>query len=126
MQFDRVMSMMRYWPAKGTAGLARSRVSGKRRSPAPPASRTPSVSLIFLFPQGWSVWTLSPSDAQSKVRVQRETRVYHAEVDFVSCGQEGRTAATAGGSAGPEGGSEKLGFRGVVGLVNTDAQRLQK
>src|ERR1700722_15761184 len=51
MQFERVISMMRYWPAKGTAGLARSRVRGKSRSPAPPASRTPSVSLIVQLPQ---------------------------------------------------------------------------
>src|SRR5579859_2742538 len=33
-------------PPKVTAGLARSRVSGYRRSPAPPASNTPSVSFI--------------------------------------------------------------------------------
>src|ERR1035438_4182092 len=46
MQLERVMSMMRYCPPKGTAGLARSRVRGKSRSPAPPASNTPSVSLI--------------------------------------------------------------------------------
>ncbi len=38
-------------PPKGTAGLARSRVSGKRRSPAPPASRTPSVSFIVMASQ---------------------------------------------------------------------------
>src|ERR1700678_2464061 len=49
MQLERVMSMMRYWPANGTAGLARSRVSGKSRSPAPPASNTPRVSLIVLY-----------------------------------------------------------------------------
>ena len=34
MQLERVISIMRYCPAKGTAGLARSRVSGKSRSPA--------------------------------------------------------------------------------------------
>src|ERR1700722_20711057 len=28
-------------PPKGTAGLARSRVKGQRRSPCPPANRTP-------------------------------------------------------------------------------------
>src|SRR5580704_10226540 len=33
-------------PPKVTAGLARSRVSGYSRSPAPPASKTPSVSFI--------------------------------------------------------------------------------
>src|SRR5688572_28496701 len=32
-----VKSMMRYRPPKGTAGLARSAVSGYRREPAPPA-----------------------------------------------------------------------------------------
>src|SRR6266702_3738145 len=49
MQLERVMSMMRYWPAKGTAGLARLRVRGKSRSPAPPASSTLSVSLMFVI-----------------------------------------------------------------------------
>ncbi len=29
MQLERVMSIMRYWPAKGTAGFARSRVRGE-------------------------------------------------------------------------------------------------
>src|SRR5580765_1666431 len=53
MQFDKVMSIMRYWPANGTAGLARSRVRGKSLSPAPPASRTPSVSLIFSDLRAW-------------------------------------------------------------------------
>ena len=43
--------MIRYWPAKGTAGLARSRVRGNSRSPAPPASSTPSVSLMIHLPQ---------------------------------------------------------------------------
>src|SRR5262249_35893746 len=33
-------------PPKLTAGLARSRVRGYKRSPAPPASNTPNVSLI--------------------------------------------------------------------------------
>src|SRR2546423_6311642 len=46
MQLDRVMSMMRYSAPKGTAGLARSRVSGHRRSPCPPARRTPMASRI--------------------------------------------------------------------------------
>src|SRR5579872_106978 len=36
-------SMIRYLPPKGTAGLARSRVSGKRRVPLPPASTIPST-----------------------------------------------------------------------------------
>src|SRR6516162_10489748 len=33
--------MILYFPAKGTAGLARSLVSGKRRVPLPPASTIP-------------------------------------------------------------------------------------
>src|SRR5580765_5506381 len=37
MQLLRTKSMMRYGPPKYTAGLARSLVSGYRRSPAPPA-----------------------------------------------------------------------------------------
>src|SRR5271165_6112381 len=45
-QLERVMSMMRYMPPNVTAGLARSRVRGYRRSPAPPASRTPRVSFM--------------------------------------------------------------------------------
>src|SRR5882724_9478490 len=44
MQLESVMSMMRYSPPKGTAGLARSRVSGHRRSPWPPARSTPMAS----------------------------------------------------------------------------------
>src|SRR5580700_1060269 len=38
-------------PPKVTAGLARSRVRGYRRSPAPPASKTPSVSLMLVIPE---------------------------------------------------------------------------
>src|SRR6266403_5890080 len=44
MQFERVMSTMRYSAPNGTAGLARSRVSGHRRSPWPPARSTPMAS----------------------------------------------------------------------------------
>src|SRR3954471_2950058 len=51
-------------PPKVTAGLARSRVSGYRRSPAPPASKTPSVSFIgFRFDAAFgpeeAPWSLS-------------------------------------------------------------------
>src|SRR5208337_2216618 len=38
-----VKSMMRYLPPKGTAGLARSAVSGCNREPTPPAKRTVNV-----------------------------------------------------------------------------------
>src|SRR4051794_23596642 len=38
MQLLSVKSMMRYGPPKYTAGFARSLVSGKSRSPAPPAN----------------------------------------------------------------------------------------
>src|ERR1035438_2701982 len=37
-RLDRTKSTMRYWPPNGTAGLARSFVSGYRRVPLPPAS----------------------------------------------------------------------------------------
>src|SRR5512144_2584888 len=39
-QFDSVKSMMRYFPAKGTAGFARFSVSTPRREPSPPARMT--------------------------------------------------------------------------------------
>src|SRR5437667_7300890 len=46
MQLESVTSMIRYTPPKGTAGLARSRVSGQRRSPWPPARSTTMASRI--------------------------------------------------------------------------------
>src|ERR1700730_9302282 len=39
----RTKSMMRYFPPNGTAGLARSLVSGERRLPLPPASTIPKT-----------------------------------------------------------------------------------
>lgn len=39
-QFDNVKSMMRYFPAKGTAGLVRFAVNTPRRDPSPPARIT--------------------------------------------------------------------------------------
>src|SRR5215469_4775862 len=51
MQFDSVTSMIRYTAPNGTAGLARSRVSGHSRSPCPPASSTtiaPRMSCIVV------------------------------------------------------------------------------
>src|SRR5512134_592616 len=39
-QFDRVKSMMRYLPAKGTAGFARFSVRTPSREPSPPARMT--------------------------------------------------------------------------------------
>src|SRR6202795_1544910 len=41
MKLLRTKSTIRYLPPKGTAGLARSRVRGKRRVPLPPASTMP-------------------------------------------------------------------------------------
>src|SRR5271170_1799526 len=84
MQLERVMSMMRYWPANGTAGLARSRVRGKSRSPAPPASKTPSVSLIS---QNSGTALGRTANHVSQMRkpdcTYRETRVYHARWSLV-------------------------------------------
>ena len=44
--------MMRYFPPNGTAGLARSLVSGKSRVPFPPASTIPSTRMRIVFDQG--------------------------------------------------------------------------
>src|ERR1700693_5575022 len=43
MKLLRTKSTIRYLPPKGTAGLARSRVRGKRRVPLPPASTMPNT-----------------------------------------------------------------------------------
>src|SRR6185436_20710620 len=43
---------MRYMPPKGTDGLLRSRVSGYRRSPCPPASTIDSVSSKMILRPG--------------------------------------------------------------------------
>src|SRR6476469_8470539 len=42
-RLDNAKSINRYSPPNGTAGLALSRVSGKRRLPSPPASTMPST-----------------------------------------------------------------------------------
>src|ERR1017187_7261999 len=42
-RLDRAKSTSRYRPPNGTAGLARSAVSGARRLPAPPASTIPNM-----------------------------------------------------------------------------------
>src|SRR5512135_3152588 len=47
MQFEIGMSTRRYFPARGTAGLARSLVSGKSRVPAPPPIITDSTLLVL-------------------------------------------------------------------------------
>src|SRR5690606_31244925 len=46
MQFEIGTSTRRYFPASGTAGLARSLVRGKSRVPAPPPRITASVSFM--------------------------------------------------------------------------------
>src|ERR1700728_2190378 len=74
MQLERVISMMRYCPPNGTAGFARSRVSGKSRSPAPPAKSTPNVSFIGMtVPRGF--W---PANVQSSpIEHCGEGQIYH-------------------------------------------------
>src|SRR5262249_26158559 len=52
MQLDRVKSMMRYSPPNGTAGLARSRVSGSSRVPLPPAKINVRTSFTVLASRG--------------------------------------------------------------------------
>src|ERR687895_321017 len=42
-KLERTKSMIRYLPPNGTAGLARSLVKRKSRSPLPPASTTPKT-----------------------------------------------------------------------------------
>src|ERR1039458_1460360 len=56
----RTKSMIRYLPPKGTAGLARSRVSGKSRVPLPPASTTPKT-------RGCRVLCTAKEDSRSRI-----------------------------------------------------------
>src|SRR6266498_2277761 len=51
-QFDNGKSMMRYLPAKGTAGLARLAVSTPNREPSPPARMTARIFIIHLNLRG--------------------------------------------------------------------------
>src|SRR6188472_2895777 len=48
----RTKSMMRYFPPKGTAGLLRTSVSGRRRSPLPPAMIIPRTRWGFIASLG--------------------------------------------------------------------------
>src|SRR3989304_1588688 len=47
-QLLRGMSMIRYFPARGTAGLARSLVSGHSRAPRPPPRINPNMSRLAI------------------------------------------------------------------------------
>src|SRR5882672_1848870 len=47
MQFEMGMSTSRYLPARGTAGLDRSRVIGNSRVPCPPPMMMESTLLVF-------------------------------------------------------------------------------
>src|SRR5512135_2085260 len=47
-QFESVKSMIRYLPAKGTAGFARFSVSTPRRDPSPPARMTALIFMVYL------------------------------------------------------------------------------
>src|SRR5579862_2917435 len=49
MQLEMGISTMRYFPASGTAGLARSFVSGNRRVPWPPPIMTESTLLVLML-----------------------------------------------------------------------------
>src|SRR6185437_5154234 len=48
MQLEMGISTMRYLPASGTAGLARSLVNGNKRVPCPPPIMTESTLLVLI------------------------------------------------------------------------------
>src|SRR5947209_3796735 len=66
MQLDRVKSMIRYSPPKGTAGLARSRVKGSNLVPLPPANTNVSTS-----------FTASPSATSARAEHERKHLCQH-------------------------------------------------
>src|ERR1017187_4076307 len=59
-------SMIRYLPQNGTAGLARSLVSGDRRGPLPPASTIPSTRMRIVFYQRL-LFQASAGDSKGKL-----------------------------------------------------------
>src|SRR5262245_66123642 len=67
MQLDSAMSMRRTRPATGTAGLARSRVSGKRRVPWPPPMMMATTSFI-----GGAVYPPAPPRSGPEARAHAE------------------------------------------------------
>ncbi len=85
------MSIIRYVPAKGTAGLARSRVRGKRRSPAPPARSTPSVSFIVMVSQISRNRPGNSNPPASDCSVQHQALSRAAQASLQAAGQN-RTA----------------------------------
>src|SRR5580704_15899070 len=91
------ISTSRYFPASGTAGLARSLVSGNSRVPAPPPMIIDSTRLVFgdirAVPGVEAIWALP-----------RET-------DFVDClrGQCSVFPGTAAGVSGPPRGQGAAG-----------------
>ncbi|MNN67860.1 hypothetical protein D3C81_1835200 [compost metagenome] len=62
-QLDRVKSMMRNLPAKGTAGLVRNSVSWWRRLPRPPARIMAKVLRVSWLMKRVPVWLLSRGSA---------------------------------------------------------------
>src|SRR5579859_2008760 len=100
-------------PPKVTAGLARSRVSGYRRSPAPPASNTPSVSFI------------GNSDTKRKMRVAELFML----TEKMWAGQDGSRARLP--AKKPSRRIRRRGCRVSRGVrsgcvVDADAQRLEE
>src|SRR5215471_3211315 len=70
-RLERAKSTSRYTPPNGTAGLARSSVSGASRVPAPPASTIPSTRGSALMPVSSSSdpqAMLHPLDPRAKPR----------------------------------------------------------
>src|SRR6266851_109010 len=74
-QFESVKSTMRYSPPKGTAGLARSRVSGSRRVPLPPAKINVNTSITRMPPLRQNVeCRMTKDERMSNHQSQRRER----------------------------------------------------
>src|SRR6478672_545881 len=71
-------------PPKVTAGLARSRVSGYKRSPAPPAKRTPRVSFIT-DPQIPPALVLAPPEPCLSARQLRKEKTVDGSTTEEGC-----------------------------------------
>src|SRR6202000_1265401 len=85
-RLDSAKSTRRYTPPNGTAGLARSSVSGASRVPAPPASTIPSTRGSAMFPSPpspsapqCSTLYLPKRTPATQPKQERQAEIHHQE-----------------------------------------------
>src|SRR5271163_2682843 len=112
-RLDSAKSISRYTPPNGTAGLARSAVSGLRRVPAPPASTIPRTDALGMDPscRGYGLTAMLP-------RVRHEGE----ELAWRPVALPGRNGLRRGGR-GRRGGLPRLADQHLQGTGQGDGQQ---